>query len=117
MRTVFNLGDVVGEQNGETWVLTNSDNWRGAYEWITEPSAIREVMKEHGLKKAWIIPSSKHELLLTPMGEFSDYEEMQRMHREVQKQTVAIEDRLSDNVWYMDEVAFHMTIELLKGER
>lgn len=115
MRAVFNLGDIAGKQSADTWVLTNTDNWLGAYEWIHEPAEIRKVMKENEMNCAWVIPSSKHELLLVPT-EHGNRETMEIMHREVQERAVNPEDRLSDNVWYIDEVAFHMTLEL-KGAK
>lgn len=111
MKEVMNLGEMFGAES-DVFVLTNSKKYRGAYEWMRSPKAIGEFLKGLGARDAWIIPSSKHELLLIPNKEQIGKGHLEEMHRMVQESTVAEEDRLSANIWSYDGTGLHMTIEV-----
>lgn len=107
MRAVMNLGEMFGEKSN-VFVLTNSEKYRGAYEWMDEPEAIGEFLKGLGESDAWIIPSSEHELLLIPNMEQFGKRHLEEMHRMVQESAVAETDRLSQAVWSFDADGLHM---------
>lgn len=111
MRKSFDLGDMFGDY-GKVYVLTSETGVRGAYEWIHAPKEIGKVVKNLGYKDAWIIPSSKHELLLIPGMTRFKKEELEEMHRGIQESAVAEEDRLCDEVWNYSGGCLNMTLKV-----
>lgn len=110
MKKVMNLGSCLGMEENDVWVLTNVSGYMGAREWVFSGEAIKQFLKDMNVDTAWIIPSSKHELLLVPDMTAYKREEMEKMHRDIQRTTVAKEDRLCDDVWYFDETGLHITV-------
>lgn len=110
MKKVMNLGTCLGMEESDVWVLTNEDGYMGAKEWVFGGAEIRQLLKHLNVDTAWIIPSSKHELLLVPDMTTHDREEIEEMHHDIQRTTVAEEDRLCDDVWYFDETGIHITV-------
>ena len=111
MRTSFDLGDMFGDY-GKVYVLTNETKFRGAYEWIHAPKEIGKKIRDLGYQDAWIIPSSKHELLLIPDMTRFEKEHLEEMHRGIQESAVAEEDRLCDEVWNYSGGCLNMTVKV-----
>lgn len=99
-------GDDMPEQILEEvpmWILTNPDQSNGAAVLICPEARkkIEALEKEQKMRLA-IIPSSIHECLLFPLKNEDDLERYEEMVKEVNQATVAPEDRLTDNVYYLE---------------
>lgn len=95
-------------QASPLYVLTNSSGIDGAAGIIKSgmlQEASRRIAEERGYGesiKLFILPSSRHEVLLLPEGHAPELEEMKTMVREINRSIVSPEDRLSDSVYYFD---------------
>lgn len=83
------------------YVLTNRRKAYGAAG-ILDRNLIPRFAREadSGL---FILPSSRHEVLLVPESEGTDAAELSQMVKEVNQTAVSPEDRLSDHVYYYDK--------------
>ena len=111
MRKSFDLGDMFGDY-GKVYVLTNETGLRGAYEWMSSPAEIGKKIRELGYLDAWIIPSSKHELLLIPDMTRFGKGHLEEMHRAIQESAVEEEGRLCDEVWSYSGGCLNMTLKV-----
>ncbi len=82
-------------------VLTNQDSMYGAAE-VLNQNATREAAEIIG-GDFYILPSSKHEVLLVPES-FAGVDELSAMVREVNRQVVSDKDWLSDHVYHYSSV-------------
>lgn len=78
-----------------TYVLTNEDKWYGA-SCILNTHFLR---KTFGKEKAFIVPSSIHEMLVHPLSGITR-KEMDEIVNDVNRTTVEEEDRLANHVYY-----------------
>lgn len=83
------------------YVLTNRRKAYGAAG-ILDRSLIQGLAREAD-SGIFILPSSRHEVLLIPESEGTDAEGLSQMVRDVNQDAVAPEDRLSDHVYYYDK--------------
>lgn len=81
-------------------VLTNSKRSHGA-SCILYPGLLERIAERNG-KNFYIIPSSIHEVLILEETGAEEPAEMQDMIREVNREHVAAEEVLSDNLYYYD---------------
>lgn len=81
-------------------VLTNSKRSHGA-SCILYPGLLEKIAERNG-KSFYIIPSSIHEVLILTETGAEEPAEMRDMIREVNREHVAAEEVLSDNLYYYD---------------
>ncbi len=93
----FTKEDDNASQDMVMYVLTNSRRRFGAAE-ILDKKAMRMIADQIG--DAFIVlPSSVHETVVLPSKDETEYEELARMVRNVNKSLVEAEERLSDHVY------------------
>ena len=79
------------------YVATTKDKLHGASIMLLG-DVLTDFCKDHGLDSVWIIPSSKHEILLVKGA--MDRAEIDAMIQEVNETQVAEQDRLSDHGYW-----------------
>ena len=79
------------------YVATTKDKLHGASIMLLG-DVLTDFCKDHGLDSVWIIPSSKHDILLVKGA--MDRVEIDAMIREVNETQVAEQDRLSDHGYW-----------------
>lgn len=88
------------------YVLTNQNKYEGSAAMIspTTMDAVYKKMKEEysTMNSMYVIPSSRHELILLPDTEVVDEKNLEEMHKEVQKEELEDADRLSNKVYKYD---------------
>lgn len=82
------------------WVLSNADSSDGAAK-ITSKDAMKTAYETVG-ESFYILPSSRHEVLIVPESFISDPATLSEMVRSVNSTVVAPADWLSDNVYQYD---------------
>lgn len=80
------------------FVLTNNDKFYGAAG-ILRTDLLRQFAEEQGCD-FYILPSSVHELILVPDKHDFTKTELRDMVKTVNEEQVAVEERLSDDVYY-----------------
>ncbi|SDB68375.1 DUF5688 family protein [Butyrivibrio sp. INlla16] len=105
--TIQPLMSVIEDMTGERfiadelapiYVISNSKKFRGASA-ITDHEAIKELAENIGVNEFVILPSSIHECILMPKTAETDMDYLLSMVKEVNKTTVAPEERLIDAVF------------------
>lgn len=86
------------ETDGMQFVLTNNDKFYGAAG-ILRTDLLRQFAEEQGCD-FYILPSSLHELILVPDKHDFTKTELRDMVETVNEEQVAVEERLSDDVYY-----------------
>jgi hypothetical protein len=89
-------------------VLTNSQKYEGAAV-IFYPGML-EMIADDMPQGFYVLPSSKHEVMICPKSEGVNLEELNEMVREINRTQVAPEDRLSDFVHEYDPVTKQLRI-------
>lgn len=112
------MEDVLRDEKAEQvmYVLSNESYTEGAAA-ITSPKALEQAYLQLG-EDYYILPSSRHEVILVPESKVSDAGDLKSMVQEVNSTTVAREDRLSDNVYYYNGRAkqFSLADSLTRSE-
>lgn len=93
----------------EMYVLTNDKKMFGAAAMLNK-GFIRGVLEKQGSRKGYIIPSSVHEIILVPVYEDADAEELREMVREVNRNYLDACELLSYNVYVYDMGTDEITI-------
>ena len=89
--------------SGEFCVLSNPGGFYGAAH-ILNRGYLSELSEKCG-ESMFILPSSKHELILIPESHVPDPDALYGMVEEVNRTAVLREDYLSDNVYFYDRIA------------
>lgn len=89
----------IGEQ---MFVLNNESKMDGAAAILFDEN-IRNVLEKEGLDGCFVLPSSRHEVLLIPMESGRNVDELRKMVKEVNDTQVAPEDLLSYSVYFFDK--------------
>ena len=95
------------------WVATTDNNYKGAAV-IFYPDFMKAAAEQ--LQSSYfVLPSSRHEMLIVPDNGERDYEEYSHMVRSINEMEVAPDDRLSDSVYYYDRdrLLFGLAEEML----
>ena len=82
------------------WVLSNESRVDGAVA-IASPDALKAAHEKLG-EDFYVLPSSRHEILLVPQSVVSDVEDLKKMVKEVNATEVSKTDKLSDSVYYFN---------------
>ena len=86
----------------ELWVITNRGDQYGAAA-IMYPDVLEQAAERLG-ENFYIIPSSRHEVILIPESMApGSYKELETMIREVNRTEVSMEDRLSDKAYHYED--------------
>lgn len=80
------------------FVVTNKSNNRGASA-ILNRSALAEFGRKHNIKKAIVMPSSIHEMILYPYECDDDMENYTNLVKEINKKEVLPEEQLADQAY------------------
>lgn len=88
--------------SGEFCVLSNPGGFYGAAH-ILNRDYLSELSEKCG-ESMFILPSSKHELILIPESHVPDPDALYGMVEEVNRTAVLREDYLSDNVYFYDRI-------------
>ena len=98
------LAEMTGMEPGDSeaymYVVTNTDKVHGASA-ILNHEAIKKFFDGTGVETLAVLPSSIHEMLLVPMQDDSDLDQMSEMVREINQTQVAPEERLTDRAYVM----------------
>lgn len=88
------------EDDVKLWALTNTSRMYGAW-YMTDPKTLEIVGKK--LKDDfYILPSSVHECMITPVSLWNNPAELAEMVKKINKTTVSPEEFLSDSVYWYD---------------
>lgn len=113
MQKVFTLESVImgnNEVNDDTtFILTNTNNFLGAFEHIEDHSSMRKICDDMGWISAMVLPSSKHELLMMRSDRMTK-EEADNMVYSINRQEVKEKDRLADHAFMYDRVEDTLTM-------
>ena len=100
--------DIWKEKNGEDLprlhVLTNRARYLGAAE-ILVPGRLADCCRKMDAGRIYILPSSIHEVLLLRADHHFRPDELRRIIREVNRETVSPEEQLSDNLYVFDWIS------------
>lgn len=80
------------------YVLSNTTRLNGS-NYIADNDILHDIASELGSDEIYIIPSSRHELIILPATISYDRASLKDMIREVNETQVSAEDRLSDNLY------------------
>ena len=90
--------DKWSEESLKLHVLTNAGRRLGAAA-VLCPGLLQRCCREKGWEKAYVLPSSIHELLLLPFSVQTPVSKLQEIVRAVNRSSVAEEEQLSDAVY------------------
>ena len=89
--------DVLDPENEMLFVLSNKGGWYGAAA-VLDDKIMKSVVKRVG-EKFYVLPSSVHELLVVPSNIGMDVGQLKEMVTSINASEVALEERLSNNVY------------------
>ena len=91
------------------YVVSNPEKVYGATA-LLDPQTMKSITDRIGEDTYFILPSSIHEMLVIPESLAPAPEELQTMVKEVNRNEVAVQDRLSDNVYRVDTNTMKISI-------
>ena len=105
---ICSIGDILAELAGmepdgtdtHMYVITNQDKIQGASA-VLDHEAIHNFFEGTGVDTLAVLPSSIHEMLLVPIEDGEDLEDMSRMVHEINETQVRPEERLTDRAYIM----------------
>lgn len=97
------------QYNSTMYVLTNSCGIHGASCMLYQ--GVLELFYEQLGTDFYILPSSIHELILVPVSEDRDKDQLEQMVKEINQTQVAIEEVLSDSVYNYESI--RMLLQML----
>lgn len=92
--------DIYPDGKCPMWVLSNESKVDGAVA-ITSDKVLKTAHEKLG-EDYWVLPSSRHEVILVPESMVTSWEELEAMVREVNATQVDPIDKLSDRVYQYD---------------
>lgn len=81
-------------------VITNSEKYKGAAT-ILNRKALRRFAREHYTNMLFVLPSSVHEMMISPFTAKTTADELSAIVREVNETQVAPEERLTDRAYIL----------------
>ena len=81
-------------------VITNSEKFKGAAA-IMNRKALRSFAREHHTNMLFVLPSSVHEMMISPFTEKTTPDELSAIVRDVNETQVAPEERLTDRAYIL----------------
>ena len=92
--------EVPAEPGINLHVITNSEKYKGAAT-ILNRKALRSFAREHHTNMLFVLPSSVHEMMISPFTEKTTADELSAIVREVNKTQIAPEERLTDRAYIL----------------
>ena len=92
--------DASAEPDINLHVITNSEKYEGAAA-IMNRKALRSFAREHHTNMLFVLPSSVHEMMISPFTEKTTADELSAIVREVNETQVAPEERLTDRAYIL----------------
>ena len=92
--------DTPAESGINLHVITNSEKFKGAAA-IMNRKALRSFAREHHTNMLFVLPSSVHEMMISPFTEKTTADELSAIVREVNETQVAPEERLTDRAYIL----------------
>lgn len=83
------------------YIITNSDKVKGASV-ILNRKKLKEFGKKHDTDKILVLPSSIHEMLISPYADWMDVDEMKTLVQEVNATEVLPEEKLIDKAYIVE---------------
>lgn len=92
--------DAPSEPDIHLHVITNSEKYKGAAT-IMNRKALRSFAREHHTNMLFVLPSSVHEMMISPFTAKTTADELSAIVREVNETQVAPEERLTDRAYIL----------------
>lgn len=92
--------DAPSEPDIHLHVITNSEKYKGAAT-IMNRKALRSFAREHHTNMLFVLPSSVHEMIISPFTAKTTADELSAIVREVNETQVAPEERLTDRAYIL----------------
>ena len=92
--------DAPSEPDIRLHVITNSEKYKGAAT-IMNRKALRSFAREHHTNMLFVLPSSVHEMMISPFTAKTTADELSAIVREVNETQVAPEERLTDRAYIL----------------
>ena len=92
--------DTPSEPDIHLHVITNSEKYKGAAT-IMNRKALRSFAREHHTNMLFVLPSSVHEMMISPFTKETTADELSAIVREVNETQVAPEERLTDRAYIL----------------
>ena len=92
--------DTPAEPDINLHVITNSEKYKGAAA-IMNRKALRRFAREHYTNMLFVLPSSVHEMMISPFTAKTTADELSAIVREVNETQVAPEERLTDRAYIL----------------
>ena len=80
------------------YIISSKENIKGASS-ILNREKLKEFGEKYGVKQLLVIPSSIHEMLISPYTDWMEMDQMKAMVREVNEKEVLPEERLTDQAY------------------
>ena len=92
--------DAPSEPDIHLHVITNSEKYKGAAT-IMNRKALRSFAREHHTNMLFVLPSSVHEMMISPFTEKTTADELSVIVREVNETQATPEERLTDRAYIL----------------
>ena len=92
--------DAPAEPDINLHVITNSEKYKGAAA-IMNRKALRRFAREHYTNMLFVLPSSVHEMMISPFTAKTTADELSAIVREVNETQVAPDERLTDRAYIL----------------
>ena len=92
--------DAPSEPDIHLHVITNSEKYKGAAT-IMNRKALRSFAREHHTNMLFVLPSSVHEMMISPFTAKTTADELSAIVREVNETQVAPDERLTDRAYIL----------------
>ena len=92
--------DAPSEPDIHLHVITNSEKYKGAAA-IMNRKALRRFAREHYTNMLFVLPSSVHEMMISPFTAKTTADELSAIVREVNETQVAPDERLTDRAYIL----------------
>lgn len=104
---IQSLDDILSEMNGipydrssRLYVISNSDRYKGASA-ILNRKALSAFARSFETNMLFVLPSSVHEMIITPYDSAVTLDELSTIVKEMNKTQVAPEERLTDRAYLL----------------
>lgn len=93
--------DADADLKNPLYIVSSSDKVKGASA-ILNHEELKKFGKKHGVNKILVLPSSIHEMLISPYQDWMDIDEMKAIVTEINAVEVAPEERLTDQAYIIN---------------
>lgn len=106
----FSADSLMGTfEESPMYVLSNASNINGS-NYIADKSVLNNIASDLGSDEIYIIPSSRHELIIMPASISTDSANLRQIIHEVNSTQVSDEDKLSDSLYLFSSATNQLKI-------